>query len=419
MRNDVTGKTVVVGIALIFVFGAFIPAVGSQSKSVYDVGSSEMIKIGVEESIDSQAVSGYTESWDIGNTVLSMFTQTIIGLVNIVANNPIVNGISDMITGDEKSNDDNVSIGASTAKMDEDKLSLGESELKQTVNNPAPLDSGDPWWNSDWPYSKKITIDHTKVGATLTNFPILFDNTSSDFAHAQSDGDDFAFVDSTNTTQYNHEIEDYNSTTNRLIAWVNITTLSADTDTVDITVLKLHCINLKYHWNLVSLPFNESIDKTDIIVRNGSQEYNWTEAFDAGIIVSHLYDWNRTGQAYKPPSKVTTMEPGRGYWMWAYYNCELLIPSNTVGDGYITDLKVSWNIMGQPYNTSLAKGDLIICNNSIDYSWDQAVENNTILGFIYGWNRTMQMYELSDEFNPGYGYWMYAYYDCILKREIS
>ena len=75
--------------------------------------------------------------------------------------------------------------------------------------------------------------------------------------------------------------------------------------------------------------------------------------------------------------------------------------------------------MGQPYNTSLAKGDLIICNNSIDYSWDQAVENNTILGFIYGWDRTMQMYELSDEFNPGYGYWMYAYYDCVLKREIS
>ena len=117
MGNDVTGKTVVVGIALIFVFGAFIPAVGSQSKSVYDVGSSEMIKIGVEESIDSQAVSGYTESWDIGNTVLSMCTQTIIGLVNIVANNPIINGISDMITGDETSNDDNVSIGASCSEI--------------------------------------------------------------------------------------------------------------------------------------------------------------------------------------------------------------------------------------------------------------------------------------------------------------
>ena len=87
--------------------------------------------------------------------------------------------------------------------------------------------------SSDWGYFKKITIDHTLVDVDLTNFPILFHNTSSDFSsHAQPDGDDFVFMNEDNTTQYNHEIELYNSTTGELIAWVNITHLSSTTDTV-------------------------------------------------------------------------------------------------------------------------------------------------------------------------------------------
>ena len=81
-----------------------------------------------------------------------------------------------------------------------------------------------------WQYIKKITIDHTKVYADLINFPILFDNTSADFHAAQADGDDFMFLNNGNTTKYNHEIELFSS--NRLIAWVNITSLSDSVDTV-------------------------------------------------------------------------------------------------------------------------------------------------------------------------------------------
>ncbi|MBU0497641.1 MAG: DUF2341 domain-containing protein [Candidatus Thermoplasmatota archaeon] len=89
------------------------------------------------------------------------------------------------------------------------------------------------WWNSSWSYAKKIIINSSQVSETLTNFPILFHNTSSDFAaHAQSDGDDFTFIDATNTTQYNHEIESYNSSTGDLIAWVNVTTVNSTTDTI-------------------------------------------------------------------------------------------------------------------------------------------------------------------------------------------
>jgi MSHA biogenesis protein MshQ len=82
-------------------------------------------------------------------------------------------------------------------------------------------------------YREDITIDHTKVEASLTNFPVLIDITDSNLKnHAQPDGDDIAFVDSSNTIQYNHEIEYYESDTGHLIAWVNVTTVSSVADTI-------------------------------------------------------------------------------------------------------------------------------------------------------------------------------------------
>jgi len=88
------------------------------------------------------------------------------------------------------------------------------------------------WWDSDWEYRKEITIDHNMVVDDHTNFPILFHNISSNYTdHAQSDGDDFAFISSDGTIQYHHEIEYYNNLKGELIAWVNITSLSSTVDT--------------------------------------------------------------------------------------------------------------------------------------------------------------------------------------------
>ncbi|UCF50422.1 MAG: hypothetical protein JSU91_02770 [Thermoplasmatales archaeon] len=93
--------------------------------------------------------------------------------------------------------------------------------------------AGTDWWNHEWQYRKEITIDHNMVDENLTNFPILFHNTSINFAsHAQTDGDDFVFISSDGTTKYYHEIEYYNSNIGELISWVNITSLSSTVDTL-------------------------------------------------------------------------------------------------------------------------------------------------------------------------------------------
>ncbi|MFH1100676.1 MAG: DUF2341 domain-containing protein [Methanobacteriota archaeon] len=83
-----------------------------------------------------------------------------------------------------------------------------------------------------WQYCKRITIHHESVAGDLVNFPILVLCTSSDFVlHAQADGDDFVFTDTTATVRYDHEIDSYNSATGELVAWVEIPELSSTDDT--------------------------------------------------------------------------------------------------------------------------------------------------------------------------------------------
>ncbi len=89
----------------------------------------------------------------------------------------------------------------------------------------------DPWWNTDWSYRKEITVNHTKVSGDLSRFPVLIDITDGDLASkAQSAGDDIVFTDG-NGVKLNHEIELYDSTTGRLVAWV-CANLSSTIDTI-------------------------------------------------------------------------------------------------------------------------------------------------------------------------------------------
>jgi hypothetical protein len=90
-----------------------------------------------------------------------------------------------------------------------------------------------PWWNANWPYRKKITIDYTKVSADLQNFQVLISiNNDVDLANkAQTNGGDIVFTD-INNNRLNHEIELFNKTSGRLVAWVSIPQLSSTTNTI-------------------------------------------------------------------------------------------------------------------------------------------------------------------------------------------
>jgi len=191
--------------------------------------------------------------------------------------------------------------------------------------------------------------------------------------------------------------------------------------------IEIHIADLQSKWNLISVPFNQSISKDNIIVRYDGVDYSWENATTDNnptggpIVLGYIYYWNTTVSQHYELSDV--IEPGYGYWMYAFYECGLWTEylGDTINDGYITDLVTTWNIMGVPNDVPLSKGDIIVRYDGVDYSWAAATSDNNptggpiVLGYIYYWSTSMpQHYELSDVFEPGYGYWMYAFYNCTL-----
>ncbi|HWR63814.1 MAG TPA: DUF2341 domain-containing protein [Candidatus Thermoplasmatota archaeon] len=95
-----------------------------------------------------------------------------------------------------------------------------------------PLMVFDPF-TEGWEYRKMITVNHTMVAGELEYFPVLLDITDTDLRDkAQDDGDDILFMNGAGVAiRLYHEIEEFDSSTGRLIAWVNISSLSSTVDT--------------------------------------------------------------------------------------------------------------------------------------------------------------------------------------------
>ena len=178
-------------------------------------------------------------------------------------------------------------------------------------------------------------------------------------------------------------------------------------------------------WNFVSLPFNQTISKVNVTVIYETTEYTWAEAKNAGILIDTIFQWNRSvPQTYWPTS---TLTPGYGYWIYAYQTCELFasILNQNVSSNFITTLSMNWNVFGVPINQSVNKTSIIVTYLGTDYNWIEATTNDNptggpiIVKDLFGWNRTIPKGYLSvNILNPGYCYWIYAYYPCILKQTL-
>lgn len=96
-----------------------------------------------------------------------------------------------------------------------------------TVSGPPfdPFDEG-------WQYRKKITVNHLQVAGDLTYFPVLISVTDVDLRDkAQDDGDDISFMDGSGVaTKLYHEIEIFDDSSGKLIAWVKLPSLSSTVD---------------------------------------------------------------------------------------------------------------------------------------------------------------------------------------------
>jgi hypothetical protein len=172
-----------------------------------------------------------------------------------------------------------------------------------------------------------------------------------------------------------------------------------------------HKITLKSQWNMISFPCHDLISKSDITVRYAGNNYTWAQAVNNSYVLNATYGWNASQpQNYEIVDK---MSFGRGYWFYAYHDLDFYIYSGT--DGNRTDLKTEWNMMGLPHGTGVNCNSVLVVYNGQTYSWADAIANHIILSFVYGWDASLQNFVLATAFNPGNGYWMYAYHNCTLK----
>ena len=244
--------------------------------------------------------------------------------------------------------------------------------------------NGDEEWNSiygyeensgEWGYAVQQTIDGGYVIAGATMSAVLMRNGSK--SSNKEEGTD---------------------------VWL-IKTISDGNSFFQIT-------NLTSNWNLISLPFNQTVDKINITIHHFNNNYTWSEAVSNGYISDFIFNWNRSSQSY---IFTYSLDQGYGYWFYAYEPCELWAHNIIlVSDDYITDIENGWNIVSLPYDSPVDKTDILV--DSVP--WITAVDNGWISDYVFGWSRTGQGYIFSDTLMPGYAYWLYAYQPCTLKRVV-
>jgi hypothetical protein len=68
-----------------------------------------------------------------------------------------------------------------------------------------------------------------------------------------------------------------------------------------------------------------------------------------------------------------------------------------------------WNLVSLPKDEEIAKTLVRFVNDTHNYTWNEAVTNNVVLNFFYGWFDGH--YTLNDTFLGYKGYWIYLYKD--------
>ena len=85
-----------------------------------------------------------------------------------------------------------------------------------------------PWYDSNWPYRKAVTLDGANFCTTVNAFPVpvILTGDTDLQADARPDGFDILFTADDGVTKLPHEIETFDETTGDLVAWVKLDIVS-------------------------------------------------------------------------------------------------------------------------------------------------------------------------------------------------
>jgi hypothetical protein len=124
-------------------------------------------------------------------------------------------------------------VGSSTSNQ-----YVSASNINTTINNQLTLDKNSGWFNDDWAYRRRITIDNSNeslggTADTLVDFPLLVKLTSNeiDYSKVQDQGQDLRFsTPSAPTIALSYEIEKWDESGTSYV-WVKVPSITANSST--------------------------------------------------------------------------------------------------------------------------------------------------------------------------------------------
>lgn len=160
-------------------------------------------------------------------------------------------------------------------------------------------------------------------------------------------------------------------------------------------------LNLNRSWNLVSLP----------IVTNPSPNVVFASLPEPW----YYYVWDPINATWLTRS-TGTVGLSKGFW--------LRLPSATtfeitgpINPNPQTEISVvtGWNLIGLPYHRAINRSNVQVRSGSTTVSLDQAIANNWLRPYIYYWEGgAYHSIPAGGNFNPLYGYWVYAKTPCTI-----
>jgi len=156
-----------------------------------------------------------------------------------------------------------------------------------------------------------------------------------------------------------------------------------------------------FSWSPFIPKIGETIYFKDLSYDIDGQIINYTWYFGDGNI---SYVQNATHLYSKPGRYNVTLIVTDDDGAKAIMSKQIIIPAIR-----IISLPIGWSLFSIPFNESISLQDIIVSSNNTNYTWQEAIEANLIMPWIYTVNRSNGMYETVDELKPGYGYWIYCY----------
>jgi hypothetical protein len=123
----------------------------------------------------------------------------------------------------------------------------------------------------------------------------------------------------------------------------------------------------------------------------------------ADLFGTTVWSWNPATRNVA----VTTIEPGRGYWVKLPANKSISITGAPITTDVTLNVSpVGWHQISAPW--SYPKAHIQVTRGAVTKSWAAAVAAGWVRGEIYGYKATDGAYTTTATMNSWYGYWMKA-----------